>query len=85
VIIRDDLIEKIPQGLHPVLDYRVIAENGSMYNTPPCWSIYMCGLVYKHYIKDGGLEGAQARSEKKSSIIYDAIDSSGGFYCGHAQ
>ena len=45
----------------------------------------MCGLVYRDYAKDGGLEGAAKRSATKSSIIYEAIDSSGGFYKGHAQ
>lgn len=42
-----------------MLDYQVAAENGSMYNTPPCWPIYICGLVFKHLIKLGGLEGEE--------------------------
>jgi hypothetical protein len=40
-----------------MLDYNVAAENGSMYNTPPCWPIYVCGLVFKHLLKLGGLAG----------------------------
>lgn len=40
-----------------MLDYKIHADNGSMYNTPPCWAIYMCGLVFKHLLKLGGIEG----------------------------
>lgn len=40
-----------------MLDYKIHADNGSMYNTPPCWTIYICGLVFKHLLKLGGLEG----------------------------
>lgn len=85
VVIRDDMVEKVPPHMAPVLDYRVQVENGSMYNTPPCWSIYMCGLVYKHYAKMGGTEEAFKRNVAKSNILYEAIDNSGGFYKGHAQ
>ncbi len=85
VIIRDDMLERVPPHMAPVLDYKVQAENGSMYNTPPCWSIYMVGLVYRHYAKDGGLAGADKRSSLKSNILYDAIDGSGGYYKGHAK
>lgn len=84
VIVRDDMLEKVPQGLPQMLDYRAQAANGSMYNTPPCWSIYMCGLVYKHYLKTGGVAGAQERNEAKCKVLYDAIDGSAGYYRGHA-
>ncbi len=84
VIIRDDLLAKIPQNLHPMLDYRLQAENGSMYNTPPCWSIYVSGLVYKHLHATGGVEGAFARNQEKAGVVYSAIDASNGFYKGHA-
>ncbi|MBN9502714.1 MAG: phosphoserine transaminase [Armatimonadetes bacterium 55-13] len=84
VIIRDDLLASGPDGLAPMFDYKVQAENGSMYNTPPCWSIYMCGLVYKHVLKHGGLAGAQARNQAKADVLYSAIDGSNGFFKGHA-
>lgn len=84
VIIRDDLLESVPAGLPPMLDYKLQAQNNSLYNTPPCWSIYMCGLVYKHYLKMGGLAGAEKRNDAKAKLIYDAIDST-GFYKGHAE
>ncbi len=82
VILRDEMLAKVPEKMHPMLDYKVQAENDSLYNTPPCWTIYMCGLVYKHLLKTGGLEGAQARNEAKAKVIYDAIDA--GYYKGHA-
>lgn len=84
VIIRDDMIAKVPHGQQPMLDYRLIAENDSMYNTPPCWGIYMCGLVYKWVIKEGGLDEMNRRARARSAALYEAIDSSGGFYKGHA-
>jgi phosphoserine aminotransferase len=85
VILREDMLERVPANMAPMLDYRQHAENDSMYNTPPCWSIYMCGLVYQNYAKLGGLAAAAKRAQSKSKILYDAIDSSGGFYKGHSQ
>ena len=84
VVIRDDLVEKVPANMHPMLDYRLQAENGSMYNTPPCFNIYICGLVYKYLLKNGGLKAARERAATKSKILYSAIDGSGGFFKGHA-
>jgi phosphoserine aminotransferase len=68
-----------------MLDYRLQAENASMYNTPPCFNIYMCGLVYKYLLRNGGLKASNERATKKSQIVYDAIDNSGGFFKGHAK
>lgn len=85
VILREDLLERVPQGLPPMLDYKVQAENDSLYNTPPCWSIYVCGLGFRHILETGGLAEVERRNEAKAKLIYDAIDSSGGFYKGHAQ
>ena len=84
VIIREDFMADRADGLQPIFDYRVIAENGSMYNTPPCWSIYMCGLVYKYMFENGGVEAARSKCDERSSILYKAIDQSEGFYTGHA-
>ncbi len=85
VIIRKDMLDRVPREMHPMLDYRLQAENGSLYNTPPCWSIYICGLVYKHLLKCGGLAAAHSRNKAKAGVLYDAIDGSGGFYKGHAE
>lgn len=84
-IIKKSFLELAPAKTHPMLDYRLQAENDSMYNTPPCWSIYMCGLVYKYLLANGGLDGSNTRNAQKAGVIYEAIDSSDGFYGGHAQ
>jgi phosphoserine aminotransferase len=86
VIIRDDLIERVPAGLPSLLDYRLIAEKESLYNTPPCFAIYIAGLVFKWLLDEvGGLAEIQRRNEEKAGILYDAIDSSSDFYRGHAE
>lgn len=85
VIIREDLLERTPEGLSPMLDYRVQAENDSMLNTPPCWGIYICGLVYKWVLKNGGLTWMNEVNRSKADAIYSAIDGSDGFYKGHAK
>ncbi|MBO0723337.1 MAG: 3-phosphoserine/phosphohydroxythreonine transaminase [Blastocatellia bacterium] len=86
VIIREDLLEKPPEGLPAMLDYRNLAKNGSMYNTPPCFAVYICGLVFKWLLHDiGGLAKISALNQAKARILYDAIDASDGYYRGHAE
>ena len=76
-IIRNDLLEKAPRNPLPAyLDYRIHAENGSMYNTPATYGIYMCGLVFKWLLKTGGLEKRKELNEAKAKILYDYLDSS---------
>lgn len=83
VIIRDDLLQRIPDGLHTMLDYRTHAENNSLYNTPNTWGIYILGLVC-NWLKDkGGLSAMQRENEEKAQLIYDVIDGT-DFYRGHA-
>ena len=84
VIIRDDLIEKVPENQHSMLDYRLLAENDSMLNTPNTWGIYIINLVCDWLREQGGLPAMQRKNEEKAGILYDAIDSSDGFYRGHA-
>ncbi|CAJ1942241.1 unnamed protein product [Sphenostylis stenocarpa] len=80
VIIRNDLIGHA-QGLTPVmLDYKIHAENRSLYNTPPCYGIYMCGLVFEDLLEQGGLGEVEKNNVKKAEILYNAIDASNGFY-----
>ncbi|QCD82145.1 phosphoserine aminotransferase 2, chloroplastic-like [Vigna unguiculata] len=80
VIVRDDLIGRA-QGVTPVmLDYKIHVENGSLYNTPPCYGIYMCGLVFEELLEQGGLKEVEKKNEKKAEILYNAIDGSKGFY-----
>jgi phosphoserine aminotransferase len=86
VIIREDLLGRIPAGLPSMLDYGVLAKNGSMYNTPPCFSIYICGLVFKWLRNEiGGLEKIFQLNQEKAGILYEAIDASDGYYRGHAE
>ncbi|KAK9169535.1 hypothetical protein Syun_001675 [Stephania yunnanensis] len=80
VIIRKDLIGKA-QGITPVmLDYKIHADNGSLYNTPPCYGIYMCGLVFEDLLNQGGLVEVEKKNIRKAQILYETIDKSGGFY-----
>jgi phosphoserine aminotransferase len=85
VVVRRDLLERVPKGLPAVLDYRHMAEQRSLYNTPPTFAIYVVGLVLKWLLAAGGLEAAARRNEEKAGLLYRAIDESGGFYRGHAQ
>ncbi len=85
VIIRDDLLEKVPANLPSMLDYKLLAADGSLYNTPPCFGIYIVGLVLKWAKEIGGLKEIAKRNQAKASLIYKAIDDSGGFYRGHAK
>lgn len=84
-ILREDMLERVPANLPVMLDYKVQVENNSLYNTPPCFSIYMVGLVMKWIKKMGGLNGIEARNKAKADLLYHTIDASGGFFRGHAQ
>ena len=85
VVIQNDLLDRVPSKLAVMLDYKVFAESKSLHNTPPCFSVYLVGLVLR-WLKDiGGLEAIARRNEAKAGLVYQAIDSSGGFYRGHAQ
>jgi phosphoserine aminotransferase len=83
VIVRDDLLQRIPDGLHTMLDYRTHAENKSLYNTPNTWGIYIINLVCKWLKEKGGLAAMERENEEKAKLLYDAIDAS-SFYRGHA-
>lgn len=80
LIIRDDLLARTPrQPLPAYFDYRLHVENGSMYNTPPTYGIYICGLVFKWLLENGGLEARKKANEEKAAILYDYLDKS-SFY-----
>lgn len=86
VIIRSDLLDRVPEGLPTMLDFRAMAEGKSVYNTPPVFSIYILMLVTR-WIRDeiGGLQQVAERNQKKADLLYEVIDNSDGFYRGHAQ
>ena len=77
VVVREDLIGKADEKIPAVMDYKAMADADSMYNTPPCYCIYMCKLVLE-WIKNevGGLEKMKERNEKKAKILYDFLDES---------
>ena len=76
VIIREDLLGTEKEFTPVMLNYKEMADNDSMYNTPPCYAIYVAGLVYKWALKNGGLEAMKKRNEEKAALLYDYIDSS---------
>jgi phosphoserine aminotransferase len=83
VIIREDLLARSSKSLHTMLNYAVHAENGSLYNTPPCFGIYLMGLVMKWALAEGGLDAIGARNARKAARLYAEIDRT-GFYKGTA-
>ena len=79
-IIREDLItEDVLPGTPTMLTFKTHADAGSMYNTPNCYCIYMCGKVFKWLKKMGGLSAMKERNENKARILYDFLDSSSLF------
>ena len=81
VIIREDLItEDVLEGTPTMLKYTTHADNDSLYNTPPCYGIYMCGKVFKWLKNMGGLEEMKKRNEEKAQILYDFLDNSSMFH-----
>ncbi len=80
-IIRDDLIGHCPANAPIYLDYKTHADKGSMYNTPPCYSIYMAGLMFQWIKKQGGVAAIQKRNEEQASQLYTFIDNSSFYNC----
>jgi len=80
-IIREDLIGHAPADTATYLDYKIHAENGSMYNTPPCFSIYVAGEVFKYLKSIGGVKEMERRNYEKADMLYEYIDSSRLYSC----
>ena len=77
VIIREDLIsDDVLPGTPTMMKFKTHADNDSLYNTPPCYGIYICGKVFRWILDMGGLEAMKAHNEKKAKILYDFLDSS---------
>lgn len=80
VIIREDLIpDEVPAFVPTMLQYKIHADAGSLYNTPPAYGIYICGKVFKWIKRMGGLSAMKEHNEKKAAILYDYLDSSSLF------
>ena len=80
VVVREDLIGHALPITPSAFDYRVVADNDSMYNTPPTWAIYIAGLTFKWLKAQGGVAAMDALADEKSRLVYAALDASGGFY-----
>lgn len=85
VIIRDDLLAAVPENQFPMLDYRALAKEQSMLNTPNTWGIYLISLVCKWLLEQGGLPAMEMLNTEKAAILYNAIDMSDGYFTGHAE
>lgn len=83
-IIRKDMLANNPKTIPTMLRYSTHADNNSLYNTPPSFSIYIVNLVLRWLKEQGGIPAMEALNIKKANLIYDAIDQSSGFYKGHA-
>ncbi|PEH84458.1 3-phosphoserine/phosphohydroxythreonine transaminase [Burkholderia gladioli] len=79
VIVREDLLERALPICPSAFEWKTVAANNSMYNTPPTYAIYIAGLVFKWLKAQGGLEAIEARNVEKAALLYDAIDAS-SFY-----
>lgn len=78
--IREDLItDDVLPGTPTMMTYKTHADNGSMFNTPPCYNIYICGKVFKWLKKNGGLQAMKETNEKKAAILYNYLDQSNLF------
>ena len=75
VIVREDLLDYAEEKMPTMLEWKTMAENGSMYNTPPCYTIYMAKLVYEWILEMGGLEVMKEKNVKKAALLYDYLDS----------
>jgi phosphoserine aminotransferase len=84
VIIRNDLLERTPENTPTMLTYKTHADKGSMFNTPPCFSIYAVGEVLKWLKKQGGVAAMEIINKRKAALLYEKIDST-DYYRGHAE
>lgn len=85
VIVRDDLLSRVPKNLPTMLDYAAQAKEKSLYNTPPTFGVYIMRLVMKWLLAEGGLSAIAAKNAEKAKLLYDALDASGGWYKPHAK
>ena len=80
VIVREDLLGYADETIPTMMDWKVMADNDSMYNTPPCFAIYIAGLVYKWIEQLGGLDVMKEMNEKKANLLYDYLDSQSYYF-----
>jgi len=85
VIVREDLLNRVPENTPTMQKWKTHAEKDSLFNTGPCWAIYMCKLSLDYLKSIGGVPGIEKLNRKKAELLYDVIDDSGGFYKGYAR
>lgn len=85
VILREDLINRVSDNTPTMQKWKTHVEKDSLFNTGPCWAIYMCKLALEHLEEIGGVPEIEKINRKKAKILYDVIDKSDGFYKGHAK
>lgn len=85
VILREDLLDRVPENTPTMQKWKTHAEKDSLFNTGPCWAIYMCKLSLEHLNSIGGVSAIEKINREKAKILYDLMDKSGGYYKGHAK
>ena len=80
VVIRDDILDRCAEDLTAYLSYRTHAKKDSLFNTPPVFAVYLMKLVFEWVEENGGIEAAERWADERSTLLYDAIAKSGGFY-----
>lgn len=82
VIIKRDLMKRIPESIPDIMNYRIHANSQSLYHTPPVFAVYIVNLMLKWIRNNGGVKAIEKRNHQKADLIYNIIDKSGGFYNG---
>ncbi len=85
VIVREDLLNRVPENTPTMQKWKTHAEKDSLFNTAPCWAIYICKLSLEYLKEIGGIPAIEKLNRKKAEILYNTIDKSDGFYKGHAK
>jgi len=85
VIVREDLLDRVPENTPTMQKWKTHAAKDSLFNTGPCWAIYMCKLSLEHLKGLGGVPAIEKINRDKAKLVYDVIDKSDGFYKGHAK
>ena len=85
VMVRGDLLDRVPENTPTMQKWKTHAEKDSLFNTGPCWAIYICKLCLEHLKGIGGVPAIEKINRKKTKMLYDTIDNSNGFYKGHAK
>lgn len=85
VIVRKDLLNRVEENTPTIQKWKTHADKDSLFNTGPCWPIYMCKLSLEYLQSLGGVKAIEKQNKKKASLVYDVIDSSNRFYKGHAE